>query len=116
LREHRRVRSRPAHGAHDRSGRPARGGFAMIALKGRRGCLRLWTAIGLLFAVGSAPAIANDVPALLVEKRCNACHDTNAMLIGPAYVAIAARHRENKRTMVEGDRKSTRGRASRVKN
>jgi len=38
---------------------------------------------------------------LLVEKRCNACHDASKTLIGPPYVAIATRHRGDKDEMVE---------------
>lgn len=45
-----------------------------------------------------------DVPAgeaLLVEKRCIACHETDRPLIGPPYRAIAARHAAQKEIMVE---------------
>ena len=48
----------------------------------------------------SAPAAA-DIPALLVQKRCDACHDANATLIGPPYVAVALRHAADKDDMVD---------------
>jgi cytochrome c len=37
-------------------------------------------------------AAATDVPSLLQKDRCVACHDASATLVGPPYVAIAARH------------------------
>ncbi len=37
-------------------------------------------------------AAASDVPALLQRHRCVACHAQTDTLIGPPYVAIAARH------------------------
>jgi cytochrome c len=50
--------------------------------------------IGGALALSSAlPADAADVPELLAAKRCNACHETHATLLGPPYAAIAARHR-----------------------
>jgi cytochrome c551/c552 len=59
-------------------------------------------ALALLALLASVPAFAaEDLPALLSAKRCNACHDATAMLIGPPYVAIAARHRQNKDEAVE---------------
>jgi cytochrome c len=57
--------------------------------------------IGLSLAGASSTALAADVPALMAAKRCNACHDTKAALIGPPYVAIAVRHRANPDDMVE---------------
>jgi cytochrome c len=50
---------------------------------------------------GSAPAFAADITALLTAKRCNACHDVSATLIGPPYAAIAVRHRPDKENMIE---------------
>ena len=67
----------------------------------QRRTLHLGTAAGFFVLLGSAPAFAADVPALLAAKRCNACHDANVTLIGPPYVAIAARHRSNKEDIVE---------------
>lgn len=60
-------------------------------------------AIQLLAAfLAISPASASDdAAALLTAKRCNACHEMNAMLIGPPYVAIAARHAAQKDAMVE---------------
>jgi cytochrome c551/c552 len=52
------------------------------------------TMLLLLVLFASGPAIAaENLPALLAARRCNACHDAKAALIGPPYVAIAARHR-----------------------
>jgi cytochrome c551/c552 len=60
------------------------------------------SAMSLLVLFASAPALgADNLPALLAAKRCNACHDATAALIGPPYVAIAARHRPNKDEAVE---------------
>jgi streptogramin lyase/cytochrome c551/c552 len=42
-------------------------------------------------SAGVGPGAA-DVPGLLQQRRCVACHDATAGLIGPPYVAIAARH------------------------
>jgi cytochrome c len=47
-----------------------------------------------------APA-ADNLSALLIEKRCNACHEMNSVLIGPPYVAIATRHTAEKDSMIE---------------
>ena len=59
-------------------------------------------AIGTFLALGSlAPAFAADVPTLITQKRCDACHDLTATRIGPPYVAIALRHRTDKASMVE---------------
>jgi cytochrome c551/c552 len=55
----------------------------------------------VLIACAPALAAAADVPTLLAAKRCNACHEVTAALIGPPYVAIAARHRPNKDEAVE---------------
>jgi cytochrome c len=58
--------------------------------------------IGALFAFGTAPAaLAADVPTLMTQKRCDACHDLTAARIGPPYVAIALRHRADKDALVE---------------
>ena len=42
-----------------------------------------------------------DGEALVVEKRCVACHDMSKTLIGPPYAAIAARHAARKAVMVD---------------
>jgi cytochrome c len=55
----------------------------------------------LLAVCGTAPVVAADIPALLAQKRCVACHDVSQARIGPPYVAIAVRHRANKDDMVE---------------
>lgn len=49
-----------------------------------------------------APAVAQeDVAALTVTKRCNACHELSAASLGPPWQAIAARHSPRKDLMVE---------------
>jgi cytochrome c551/c552 len=58
-------------------------------------------ALMTLFGAGAAPVFAADILPLLAAKRCNACHDMSATLIGPSYSAIAVRHRSNKETLVE---------------
>lgn len=70
--------------------------------------MKIWKA-GVAFRVVSLLALAafassvraDDVPKLLVAKRCNACHEVDTMLIGPPYIAIATRHSLNKEAMVE---------------
>jgi cytochrome c len=42
-----------------------------------------------------------DGETLLAEKRCVACHDVSRTLLGPSYLAIAARHAAHKETMIE---------------
>ena len=54
---------------------------------------------GLL--ASQAPAADGAVPALLVQKRCNACHDLKSKVIGPPYLAIALRHAPRREVMVE---------------
>lgn len=54
-----------------------------------------------LWLLASVSVSAAEVPELLVEKRCNACHETSATLIGPPYTAIAARHRSSDEAVVE---------------
>jgi cytochrome c len=44
---------------------------------------------------------ADDIPALLARKHCNACHDMESTLIGPSYIAIATRYRAGDRGIVE---------------
>ena len=62
-----------------------------------------WPALGILVLLKLSPAWANgDDPAALVrEKRCDACHDIDKMLIGPSYRAIAARHAADKAVMID---------------
>jgi cytochrome c len=60
------------------------------------------TAVVMILALGVAQhALAADVPTLITQKRCDACHDLTATRIGPPYVAIALRHRADKDNMVE---------------
>jgi cytochrome c551/c552 len=58
----------------------------------------LFALAGLL---GCAPALGADVSELLVQKRCNACHEHSSALLGPPWVAVAARHQQNKDVMIE---------------
>lgn len=50
-----------------------------------------------LFALGAAfaaqPALAADGEALFKSKPCVACHKTDAQLVGPAFTAVAEKHR-----------------------
>ena len=57
--------------------------------------------VSLCAGAASSAVTAADVPELLAAKRCIACHDTKATLIGPPYAAIAVRHRANKNDMIE---------------
>lgn len=42
-----------------------------------------------------------DGAALVIEKRCVACHHDTQMLLGPPYRTIAARHAAQKDIMLE---------------
>jgi cytochrome c len=55
----------------------------------------------LIFAMALAtPAFAQeDASALVIEKRCNACHEMSAASLGPPWQAIAARHAARKDVM-----------------
>jgi cytochrome c len=57
----------------------------------------------VLIVACAAPmrAAAGELPALLEQKRCNACHTTTATLIGPPFLAVAARYRSDRDLMVE---------------
>ena len=52
-------------------------------------------------ASAAAPTPAAGMPALLAQRRCNACHDVSRMLIGPPFSAIAVRYRAAKEQKVE---------------
>lgn len=58
-----------------------------------------------LFLLGvalAAPAVAqDDVAMLVIEKRCNACHEQSDPSLGPPWQAIAARHAARKDLMVD---------------
>jgi cytochrome c len=56
---------------------------------------------GFLFAAGNASAQELDAAELAAEKRCNACHDAERVLLGPPYRAIAARHASERGVMTE---------------
>jgi cytochrome c len=50
---------------------------------------------GAMLAVVLASASRADtakLPAQLIAQRCNACHAMTDMLIGPPFLAVAARH------------------------
>ena len=57
----------------------------------RRGSL-----LGVLLAIGASASICRadpaPLPAPLMNKRCNACHAMTSVLIGPPFIAVAARH------------------------
>jgi cytochrome c len=54
----------------------------------------------LLGAAFAAPAVAQeDAATLVIEKRCNACHELSAASLGPPWQAIAARHAARKELM-----------------
>ncbi len=55
----------------------------------------------LIAATASVPVRAADVPALLVKRRCNACHDVSKALIGPPFSAVAVRYRGAKDEQVQ---------------
>jgi len=71
------------------------------------GFFREVVAAGLLLAcvvLGAgvtASAQAPDGEALAGTKRCYACHDTDNVLLGPSYRAIAARHARERNVMTE---------------
>lgn len=54
----------------------------------------------ILAAALAAPALAQeDASTLVIEKRCNACHEMDAASLGPPWQAIAARHAARKDLM-----------------
>jgi cytochrome c len=54
----------------------------------------------ILAAALTTPAFAqDDASALVIEKRCNACHEMNAASLGPPWQAITARHAARKDVM-----------------
>lgn len=58
-------------------------------------------AAGCVLLCLSGTAMGADAATLIVQRRCDACHDMTAMRIGPPYTAIALRHRADKDNMVE---------------
>jgi cytochrome c len=50
-----------------------------------------WAILAVLLAPVSRADTA-ALPAQLVAQRCNACHAMTDMLIGPPFLAVAARH------------------------
>jgi len=52
--------------------------------------------LGVLLAIGASASICRadpaPLPAPLMQKRCNACHAMTSVLIGPPFIAVAARH------------------------
>ena len=57
-------------------------------------------AVGLALGATVAHA-ADDIPALLTQKHCDACHHMSSALIGPSYIAIATRYRADKEGIAE---------------
>ncbi len=56
----------------------------------------------LLCAALAAPVMAqDDTAALVITKRCNACHELSEPSLGPPWQAIAARHAARKDLMVD---------------
>jgi cytochrome c len=56
----------------------------------------------ILTAALAAPTFAqDDASALVIEKRCNACHEQSDPSLGPPWQAIAARHAARKDLMVD---------------
>lgn len=62
---------------------------------------RLATLMALILPMSASPADEVDGEALATEKRCVACHDLTRTLLGPPYMAIAARHSANRDVMVD---------------
>jgi cytochrome c len=56
----------------------------------------------ILCALFAAPVVAQeDVAALTITKRCNACHELSDPSLGPPWQAIAARHAARRDLMVD---------------
>lgn len=71
---------------------------------------KLFSAMQLLYTVlflsiAISPATRgqpdNQIPKLLKERRCYACHELTQQLIGPSYQAIANRHGPRAEVMTE---------------
>lgn len=61
----------------------------------------VYLTLAVVAVLGAAPVVASDIPSLMAQKRCIACHDVTQARIGPPYTAIAVRHRANKDAMIE---------------
>jgi cytochrome c len=60
------------------------------------------TSVFILCVALATPAIAqDDVAALTITKRCNACHELSEPSLGPPWQAIAARHAARRDLMVD---------------
>jgi cytochrome c len=71
-----------------------------MTIGGRFPCACAAAAVWLM--LGATPVRAgDDIPALLAQKHCNACHDMRSTLIGPSYTAIATRYRAGEAGSVE---------------
>jgi cytochrome c len=57
-------------------------------------------AVGVIGEVQSAHAQLGGEQ-LVVDARCNACHQVSEPLLGPPYIAIAARHAGRKEVMTD---------------
>ncbi|HMB72682.1 MAG TPA: cytochrome C [Gammaproteobacteria bacterium] len=59
-------------------------------------------AAGAAIGAVSRPACAQETGEQLVEAaRCNACHLMSEPLLGPPYIAIAARHAARREVMID---------------
>jgi cytochrome c len=59
----------------------------------------LLAAAGLMWL--AMPALAADMDAVLKDKRCNACHDTDKSLIGPPWKAISLRYQADRQQAID---------------
>lgn len=50
-------------------------------------------ALSLMGSVVSAADLPTSLPPLALAKHCDECHSVAAARVGPAFVAVAARHR-----------------------
>jgi cytochrome c len=70
-----------------------RGAFRYLA----RACLVVLGVIG----AGQSAHAQRSGEQLVVDARCNACHQMSEPLLGPPYIAIAARHAGRKEVMTD---------------
>lgn len=62
-------------------------------------CTATFLALAISATAHGEPA--NEIPTLMKERRCYACHELTQQLIGPSYQAIASRHGARAEVMAE---------------
>jgi cytochrome c len=64
--------------------------------------VRLLAALPLAWCAPHLAAESLDIATLAEQQRCNACHHESEPLLGPPWIAIAARHAAQAEVMGDG--------------